>query len=92
MFEPLERFLGIDTLTRKSDVMRTRAVYMMGLAFMATQFINLVTMSYSYGAFTFDHIPWRCGQWFYLRLARDLRLWRNCANWNLVSLVGEFKL
>jgi len=56
MFEPLERFLGIDTLTRKSDVMRTRAVYMMGLAFMATQFINLVTMSYSYGAFTFDHI------------------------------------
>ena len=36
--------------------MRTRAVYMMGLAFIATQFINLVAMSYSYGAFTFDHI------------------------------------
>jgi len=56
LFQPLERFLGIDQLTRKSDVMRTRAVYMMGLAFIATQFINLVAMSYSYGAFTFDHI------------------------------------
>jgi len=56
LFAPLERFLGIDTLTRKSDVMRTRAVYMMGLAFIATQFINLLTMSYSYGAFTFDHV------------------------------------
>jgi len=56
IFEPLERFLGIDQLTRKSDVMRTRAVYMMGLAFIATQFINLVAMTYSYGAFTFDHI------------------------------------
>jgi len=29
---------------------------MMGLAFIATQFINLIAMSYSYGAFTFDHI------------------------------------
>jgi len=56
MFAPLERYLGIDALTRKSDVMRTRAVYMMGLAFIATQFINLMAMSYSYGAFTFDHI------------------------------------
>ena len=56
LFNPLERFLGIDQLTRKSDVMRTRAVYMMGLAFIATQFINLLAMSYSYGAFTFDHI------------------------------------
>ena len=56
IFEPLERFLGIDQLARKSDVMRTRAVYMMGLAFIATQFINLVAMSYSYGAFTFDHL------------------------------------
>jgi len=56
VFKPLERFLRIDTLTRKSDVMRTRAVYMMGLAFIATQFINLIAMSYSYGAFTVDHI------------------------------------
>ena len=56
LFNPLERFLGIDQLTRKSDVMRTRAVYMMCLAFIATQFINLLAMSYSYGAFTFDHI------------------------------------
>jgi len=29
---------------------------MMGLAFIATQIINLITMSYSYGEFTFDHL------------------------------------
>jgi signal transduction histidine kinase len=56
LFTPLERFLRIDRLQTKSDLMRGRAVYMMGLAFLATQFINLLTMSYSYGAFTFDHI------------------------------------
>lgn len=36
--------------------MRARAVYMMGLAFIATQIINLGAMYYSYGGFTFDHI------------------------------------
>ncbi len=35
--------------------MRARAVYMMGLAFLATQIINLVSMYYSYGGFTVDH-------------------------------------
>lgn len=52
----LERFLRIDRLTTKSGLMRARAVYMMGLAFIATQIINLATMYYSYGGFTFDHI------------------------------------
>lgn len=36
--------------------MRCRAVYIMGLAFIASQMINLITMYYSYGAFTFDHL------------------------------------
>ena len=52
----LERFLRIDRLTTKSDLMRARAVYMMGLAFLATQAINVMTMYYSYGGFVFDHI------------------------------------
>lgn len=56
LFQPLERYLGMGNLTRKSDIMRMRAVYMMGFAFIATQFINLLSMSYSYGAFTVDHI------------------------------------
>lgn len=55
-FSPLERFLRIDSKATKSELMRARAVYMMGLAFIAAQIINLMTMYYSYGSFTFDHI------------------------------------
>jgi len=54
-FSRLERFLRIDPLASKSTLMRARAVYMMGLAFLATQAINLVAMYHSYG-FSFDHI------------------------------------
>ena len=55
-FSRLERYLKIDRFTTKSELMRARAVYMMGLAFLATQAINLVTMYYSYGGLTFDHL------------------------------------
>jgi len=54
-FDRIERFLRIDPQAPKSHLMRARAVYMMGLAFIAAQMINLVTMFYSYGSFTFDH-------------------------------------
>jgi len=47
--------LRIDPDAPKSTLMRARAVYMMGLAFLATQVINLVSMYYSYGGFTVDH-------------------------------------
>ena len=55
-FNRLERYLKIDRFTTKSELMRARAVYMMGLAFLATQAINLCTMYYSYGGLTFDHL------------------------------------
>jgi len=55
-FDKLERFLRIDPEATKSELMRYRAVYMMGLAFIATQMINLIAMYYSYGEFTVDHI------------------------------------
>jgi len=55
-FDRLEQFLRIDPKAPKSTLMRARAVYMMGLAFIATQVINQITMYYSYGAFTFDHM------------------------------------
>ena len=54
-FDRIERFLRIDPQAPKSHLMRARAVYMMGLAFIVAQMINLVTMFYSYGGFTFDH-------------------------------------
>jgi len=56
LFNRFERFLRIDPLGTKSTLMRARAVYMMGLAFLATQIINLISMYYSYGGFTFDHL------------------------------------
>ena len=55
LYERLERFLRIDRFKTKSEIMRARAVYMMALAFVATQIINLCTMTYSYGGYTFDH-------------------------------------
>ena len=54
-FDRFERFLRIDRFETKSKLMRARAVYMIGLAFIATQMINLWAMYFSYGAFTFDH-------------------------------------
>ena len=55
-FNKLEHFLRIDPNAPKSHLMRARAVYMMGLAFIAAQLINLAAMYYSYGGFTFDHM------------------------------------
>ena len=55
IFTGLERVLRIDRFTTKSELMRARAVYMMGLAFIATQVINMYAMYYSYGEFSFDH-------------------------------------
>lgn len=56
LFSKIEQFLRIERLETKSELMRARAVYMMGLAFLATQAINLVTMYHTYGGFTFDHV------------------------------------
>ena len=55
-FSRLERFLRIDPKAPKSTLMRARAVYMMGGAFIFTQIINQVSMYYSYGGLTFDHL------------------------------------
>lgn len=50
-----ERFLRLDRLQSKSDIMRARAVYIIGLAFVATQFINQLAMSFVHGQVTLDH-------------------------------------
>jgi len=54
-FERFERFLRLDRFTTKSQLMRARAVYMMGLAFLATQAINLATLYYTYNSLSLDH-------------------------------------
>ena len=55
-FASLESSLRFEELKTKSELMRARAVYMMGLAFIFSQVINLMSMSYSYGVYTFDHL------------------------------------
>lgn len=51
----LERFLNLDNLNGYGQLVRARAVYGMGIAFILTQFINLIAMTASYGRWTMDH-------------------------------------
>ena len=55
LFSGLERVLRIDRFTTKSELIRARAVYLMGFAFIATQIINMGAMYHSYGEISFDH-------------------------------------
>ena len=50
-----ERFLRIDPNMGAADLLRARAVYMLGWVFIVSQFINIGFMSYSYGDWTLDH-------------------------------------
>ena len=55
-FEKLEAFLNFGRIESHSVRVRARAVYIMGLVFIATQLINLIGLYISYGHFTFDHV------------------------------------
>lgn len=50
-----EKFLRFETLPNTTQLMRARAVYMTGIAFIATQLVNIFFMTISYGEWTFDH-------------------------------------
>ncbi len=52
----IEAWLRIDPNGPTSEVMRARAVYLIGGAFILTQVINMISMRYSYGGFTLDHV------------------------------------
>ena len=54
-FQKLDRFLRIDTLERTSDQLRARAVYIIAMALVASQLVNMVIMSVTYARWTFDH-------------------------------------
>ena len=51
----LERFLNLHRISDYGRLVRARAVYYMGFAFILTQAINLVAMTVSYGQWTMDH-------------------------------------
>ena len=50
-----ESWLRIDVINTKADVMRARAVYVCGWAFVLLQIVNFITMTLSYGGLTLDH-------------------------------------
>lgn len=55
LLKKYERFLRIDSNMGATNLLRARAVYMLGWVFILSQLINLVFMSYSYGTWTLDH-------------------------------------
>lgn len=50
-----ERFLRIDKSMAAEDLLRARAVYMVGWVFLLSQAVNIAFMTYSYGIWTLDH-------------------------------------
>lgn len=50
-----ERFLRFDTLANATNILRARAVYLIGLSFIVTQFVNIFMMTMTYGGWTLDH-------------------------------------
>jgi len=52
---PHEKFLRFETLPNTTQLMRARAVYMTGIAFIMMQFVNIFFMTISYGEWTIDH-------------------------------------
>ena len=53
--EAYERFLRFDELNSSSDLIKARAVYLVGFVFGLTQLPNLVLMTWTYGRWTSDH-------------------------------------
>jgi len=51
----LEAFLNINRFERASNVVRARALYVIGLVFIGMQFVNLIVMTLIYGGWTIDH-------------------------------------
>jgi len=55
MIKGLENFLRFGQLPKTSDIIRARAVYLIGFAFILTQIVNIAMMSITYGRWTLDH-------------------------------------
>ena len=50
-----ERFLRFEELQSSSDLIKARAVYLVGLVFALTQVPNVILMTWTYGEWTLDH-------------------------------------
>ena len=55
ILEKFEAFLRLSTLKRASDIIRARAIYIIGFAVVISQLVNMVLMTRTYGTWTFDH-------------------------------------
>lgn len=54
--EKVENYLNLDRINTAGELVRARAVYVIGLIFVATQLVNMFSLTYSYRGFTFDHV------------------------------------
>ena len=55
LLKKYERFQRIDPNMVAADLLRARAVYMLGWVFIFSQLINIAFMSYAYGEWTLNH-------------------------------------
>lgn len=55
MFKAIEKILRLRGMDGTTKFIRARAVYLVGLAFILTQIINIIMMSFTYGQWTLDH-------------------------------------
>jgi signal transduction histidine kinase len=72
-----ERFLRFNELENASDIIKARAVYLIGFAFAAIQIPNLIFMYLTYGGWTFDHWLAVAGMSIILIGTQCLRYYKN---------------
>ncbi len=71
--EIYERFLRFGELKNTTELMRARAVYIVGWAFVFTQLVNIVLMTATYGGWTWDHTVSAVGISMVILLIHSLR-------------------
>ena len=72
-----ERWLKIPPDTPADLLIRYRAIWLLGLLFVAMQLVNLVTMTINYGAWTYDHLVSVATSLFILSVVTALRWYKN---------------
>ena len=60
IFQRIEKILDLDRIEGAGTLVRARAVYVMGFAFVFTQIANQFAMYTTYGGFTLDHLISAC--------------------------------
>lgn len=79
-----ERFLRFEELTTASDIIKARAIYLIGFAFAVVQIPNMAFMTMSYGEWTLDHTISVASVGLVIALTQALRWYKNFPTYALV--------